>query len=305
MYLIRWCIIKPFLFRLGEQYQTTFQTATSELDFFLLVFSVVVIAAAGYLHNDMMDRDEDEINKPGKNIIGTLIDPKKARGLYYLMTTIGLALAYWLASKLGNFHLSVIQLVMAVSLWFYSVQFKSTFLAGNLVVAFLIGLVPVTVGVYEVPALYLMNAAQVYEIGGAFNFNFLSYWTLGFGAFAFLFTLAREITKDIEDIEGDDAMGAQTLPIILGVSKAKYSVVFVYLLIAIFMIYVQRLYLPDYFSLVYMIVLLLGVGGVTWQTLKANTKKEFHQAGMSSKLLSVAGMLYAVGVAIMLYKHWL
>ncbi|MGH8016481.1 MAG: UbiA family prenyltransferase, partial [Candidatus Zixiibacteriota bacterium] len=38
--------------------------------------------------------------------------------------------------------------------------------------------------------------------------------------FAFLFHLAREIVKDVEDIEGDRLHGVKTLPQIVGVSRA-------------------------------------------------------------------------------------
>ena len=302
---MRWGIIVPFLTRLSEQTGKNFLVALTNLDFAMLVGSIVLVAAGGYLHNDIMDQSVDEINKPGKNIVGELLEEKKARSLYYLITTVGLALAYYLANKLGNAHLSMIQLVMAVSLWFYSVQFKYSFLAGNLIIAFLIGLVPISVGIYEVPALYPKNMDQVFELGNGFNFNFLSYWTLGFGAFAFLFSLAREITKDIEDAEGDEVAGAQTLPIYLGETKAKYCVVGVYTMIAIALIYLHRLYLPDTITLGYMIVLLLGIGYVAWLTLKADNKVAFHKAGNANKLISFIGTLYAVVVAVMLYNQWI
>ena len=305
MYLMRWGVILPFLKRLELQTEKVFVSSLSELDFLVLVLSIVFVAAGGYLHNDIMDQQEDAINKPGKNIIGELIDEKRARGMYYMISVLGLALAYYLANKLGNFHLSIIQLVMAVSLWFYSVQFKSAFLAGNFIIAFLIGLVPVTVGIYEVPTLYAVNAESVYEIGGSFNFNFLSYWMLGFGSFAFLFTLAREITKDIEDSEGDGAVGAQTLPLVVGESVAKYAVIGIYIVISVLMVYAHRLFLPDTFTLAYMAVVLLGLGYVSFLTLRANTAQAYHLAGTVNKVVTVTGLLYAAAVGIMLHYQWI
>jgi len=38
--------------------------------------------------------------------------------------------------------------------------------------------------------------------------------------FAFLLTIAREITKDIEDIPGDAAKGLKTFPLLLGINKS-------------------------------------------------------------------------------------
>ena len=48
-----------------------------------------------------------------------------------------------------------------------------------------------------------------------------------FGVFGFLFTFLREVVKDIEDVKGDMAMEARTLPIVLGISKTKTILVIV------------------------------------------------------------------------------
>ncbi|HJK74047.1 MAG TPA: UbiA family prenyltransferase, partial [Methanocorpusculum sp.] len=49
--------------------------------------------------------------------------------------------------------------------------------------------------------------------------------TLPLSAITFFGTLAREILKAAEDIEGDAAGGAKTLPMILGVQKSGYLAV--------------------------------------------------------------------------------
>ena len=49
-------------------------------------------------------------------------------------------------------------------------------------------------------------------------------WLSGFAAFAFLMTLAREMVKDIEDIEGDREMECRTLPIVWGEKWTKIIV---------------------------------------------------------------------------------
>jgi geranylgeranylglycerol-phosphate geranylgeranyltransferase len=51
-------------------------------------------------------------------------------------------------------------------------------------------------------------------------------------AFAFLTTLAREITKDVEDAEGDAAAGARTLPVMYG-SDTALRIVLVILIITL------------------------------------------------------------------------
>src|SRR5438874_1937034 len=65
-FLVRYCLIIP-------AYQTTFNNTEifpshlSKIDFCLLVLSTVLIAAAGFIINDVFDVRTDEINKPGKN----------------------------------------------------------------------------------------------------------------------------------------------------------------------------------------------------------------------------------------------
>jgi len=45
----------------------------SELDFFLLSLSTVMIAAAGYIINDYFDLKIDRVNRPDKIIVGKYI----------------------------------------------------------------------------------------------------------------------------------------------------------------------------------------------------------------------------------------
>ncbi len=164
---------------------------------------------------------------------------------------------------------------------------------------------PITVGIYEVPFLYIVNADLIYGLGNSFTFNFLSYWTLGFGAFAFLFTFVREIIKDIEDRIGDEATGAQTMPIVIGEKASKYVALSLYLVISIAILFVQRLFLPDTVSLVYMIIVLLGICYAGWLLFKADTPADYHRAGLANKVVSVTGILYAVVVAILLHNQWI
>ena len=40
---------------------------------------------------------------------------------------------------------------------------------------------------------------------------------------AFLMTMSREIIKDVQDMDGDEAHGAKTLPIVYGVRASKWA----------------------------------------------------------------------------------
>jgi 4-hydroxybenzoate polyprenyltransferase len=56
----------------------------------------------------------------------------------------------------------------------------------------------------------------MFQLDGVFK-HFALYLAL----FAFLLNLLREITKDWEDIPGDEAIGANTFPIRFGISNTK------------------------------------------------------------------------------------
>ncbi|MCJ7811800.1 UbiA family prenyltransferase, partial [bacterium] len=76
------------------------------------------------------------------------------------------------------------------------------------------------------------------------------------GTFAFFYHWGREIIKDIEDIEGDRSQNLKTLPIVCGVKPAlTWATVLLVILIGLTLIpYVLRI-----FSILYLIVVTLGV----------------------------------------------
>ncbi len=89
-YLLRICII-------GTYYDfSAARFALSEFNFFLLVLSTVLIAAGGYVINDIKDVKIDLLNKPEKVIIDKKITSKAALRLYYGLTISGIS--YWFIS---------------------------------------------------------------------------------------------------------------------------------------------------------------------------------------------------------------
>jgi 4-hydroxybenzoate polyprenyltransferase len=253
-----------------------------------LVLSVVLIAAGGYILNDIKDVRIDAVNRNG-NPVGRLISPETANKLYQVTTVLGLVIGFVVAFKLGNYNYGIIQLTAAISLWFYSNYFKTEFLSGNIVVAFVVALVPLTVGIYEVSLVQIAYFNQVIEFED-FNFNFLAYWFIAYSAFVFLITLVRELIKDIEDLAGDKAEGANTLPIVLGVKTAKVLVSVLIFLVIGLLVYVRDTYLIDsistgfiYFTIVLFIINLLAL----WME-----KRLLFSASNWTKVISVIGVVY-------------
>jgi len=169
---------------------------------------------------------------------------------------------------------------------------------GNLSVSFLTALVPLMVVLFEIP---LLNRAYGKEmLLHEVNFNYIFAWVSGFSFFAFLTTLIREMIKDAEDFEGDNAYGMRTLPIVLGNRWTKVIIVslivltlsmLVFLLIRFILFSVQP---ADYFSLAYFILLLiLPLLLLIFRVLKAGDRKSFRRASTLIKLIMLTGILYS------------
>jgi len=87
---------------------------------------------------------------------------------------------------------------MAAMLLLYNRRLKGMPLLGNLAVSLLCAL-----------AIYFPE------------FPSLPVFTLPACLFALLATLARELVKDLEDLEGDNAAGLRTFPVVAGISKTR------------------------------------------------------------------------------------
>ena len=188
---MKFSIIGSALTRLSAMTGFDFQSQISNFEFVLLVLSVISIAAGGYILNDYLDTERDEINNKAKG------DLEKGETIATYLLAFGVILGLGLGYYLGNIYLGLIQTFAASTLYVYNVSLKNSPGFGNVMVAFLGGLVPLTVGLYEVPLLNSEYLVTLREFQGL-SFNFIGFWIIGFSVFAFGLTLAREMIKDME-----------------------------------------------------------------------------------------------------------
>ncbi len=157
----------------------------------LIFLAVFLVTGAGNTVNDYYDRNIDAINRPGRPIPSGRIGPQAA--LHY-------SLALFVAGCILAGNVSSICLVLAAFnsalLFLYARSLKATPLAGNVCVAFLTG------------STFLFGGAAAGSAGLLAN-------RIPF-ALSFLISMSREIAKDIEDMAGDRAGGARTLPLMAG-----------------------------------------------------------------------------------------
>lgn len=297
MWLMRYYVIRPMV--AVNDFQLQFPAGL----FWLLVLSTILIAAAGNVINDYFDQGTDRINKPQDIIVEGHVKRRVAMAVYQVFNLLGLGLAFFVAWKIENWELSIISFFAAGSLWFYSVQFKKDLIIGNVVIAFLAGLVPLLVGVYEIPLLlneYGDEVVRAYaealpERDPSEYFRVMFFFVLGYAAFAFLLNLIREVQKDMADMKGDNRINARTIPLVFGIRKAKAIVAGLIFLTILALVFVQQSYLGDYVSLIYLILavvvpLLLGF----WAIYKATTRKQFLRSANFLKVAMLGGILYSI-----------
>lgn len=277
MVLIQFTLIKPILEMNGQQ------ESINWIVFSFLVISTMLLAAGGYVVNDILDVKIDLINKPDKVIVGKKYPLAFCWDLYWTLTISGIVaglLASWYNKT--NTLMSIAPLEAAL-LWFYSSIFKRKFLIGNLVVAFLCAL-----------ALFkpmLFNAAS-------FKTEGLAFLVFGYCGFAFVLTLIREIIKDIEDLKGDEAYDCKTMPILIGTfaSKIVTGILILLLMIALgWFQYNQTLSetfrQTDYLSFCYILLFIqLPLAVLMVMMVKAKTTAGYHFTAFTAKAIMVSGL---------------
>lgn len=201
---------------------------------------VYLMAGAGNVINDIFDCEIDAVNKPGRPIPSGKISLKNARiyavALYLISGILSLIISY----LINNFLFSVIILCSAVIIYAYSRYFKAMPLVGNIVVGGMIGFC------FVVGGFILLCNTQNWDI-----FRVSVY----IGLLAAVANVARELVKDMEDVQGDKIGGAKTFPILYG---KKASSVITILLLAVTVAVHVILYTFGIFNIAYIIILIIA-----------------------------------------------
>jgi geranylgeranylglycerol-phosphate geranylgeranyltransferase len=190
---------------------------------------VFIFTGAGNVINDYVDHKIDAINKPERPIPSGRISLNVAA----IYATILFIIATIMSLLIGIIP-GIIVVLSAILMFLYAYKLKKSCLVGNLSIAFLTGLCFVFAGVV-LQTVYL---------------------SILLGFYAFLMTMAREIVKDMEDVEGDSMEGANTFPIKFGMKSSS-------ILAAFFMILASltspALYLIGIFNVLYLIILIFAI----------------------------------------------
>ena len=273
--------------------QSYVDLALTDFNYILLVIATVCIAAGGYVINNIMDQDTDEIAKPQNRVVGVSISETMAYNWYIGLTIVGVGIGFYLSNVIYKPTFASMFILVATLLYMYATSFKQIPVLGNVVVALMLSTSIIIIGLFDIlPAIDVDNRFRMKEA-----FDILIHYAI----FAFIINLIREIVKDMEDIDGDYQSGINSLPIAIGVQKTKIIVgVLTVISIGILAYYVNsNLFELDY-VVYYAMILIVGpliYFGV--KLLNAATKKEYHHLSLVLKIILFFGIL---SVAVIVFN---
>jgi len=297
MWLMMYYVLRPFVEVNGYE----LQLPTDK--FLLLILATVLIAAAGNVINDYFDQRTDRINRPRDIIVGVQVKRRVAMAVHQIFNLAGLCLAFYISWSVGIWKLSIVHFFAAGSLWFYSVQFKRELIIGNVMVALLAALVPILVGIYEIPLLireYGAEVAQYFKItrpgeDPSVYFKYMFYFIFGYAAFAFALNLIREMQKDMADVKGDMRIGAKTVPLVYGIKNAKRITGVLIVATIIGLVVLQQLVVDDIYSLLYLLVaVVVPLAASLLFNHFAVRRPDFVKAGNALKVAMLGGLIYSI-----------
>ncbi len=178
-----------------------YSAAPGEVIWVPLIFAAVfLITGAGNAINDYFDAGIDAVNRPFRPIPSGRVRKEPVFIFSIALFTAGIIISYFIGSSFIPFFIAVFNSFL---LYFYAFSLKRKVFVGNLSVSYLSG------------STFLFGGAA-YGIEGI-------RFTLVLFSLSMLATLAREIVKSIEDMEGDRKDGAITLPLRIGEKPAAYA----------------------------------------------------------------------------------
>jgi|TARA_B100000123_G_scaffold16481_1_gene12004 4-hydroxybenzoate polyprenyltransferase len=281
-------------------------------NFVILLIVTILIAASGYIVNDIYDYNLDQINKPERVVLGKFLKSRDAIIIYMLFNSLAIVLSIFLCIKIKQEIYILVFLLIIYCLWLYSKKLKKYKIIGNILIAFFISL-----SILNVP---LFSYKNILSDDRFFVFLIISIYSV----LAFLINVKREIIKDIEDIEGDKMHKVKSLPIIFGTKKSKLVTVIIGIIlmfaissIITFQILILRsdllldvggnqfsnpqIWGANYISTVYMFIILIIFFYAELLILNATSKTNFTKV---SKLLKFLMLLSLLSIPVFSLTHF-
>ena len=169
-------------------------------DIKLIIISITIISlvmAFGNIINDYYDIKIDSIEHPDRPLPNNIFSQQFIFFIIFLLIILIIVLSFFI----NEMARKTLYIGVIPPLYLYSIFFKKIPLINNLIIAYLLGMV------------FMFN-----EIVYVNSFSLLILPAL----LAFGLSFIRELIKDIDDYHGDKKFNIYTIPVIIGISNARY-----------------------------------------------------------------------------------
>jgi len=240
-------------------------------------FCVAFITAWGNGINDIKDIESDKINHPKRPLPSGRLTVRKAWAASVFALIAGTLLA-----ALINLNCLIIAVLAALMLLAYSLGLKSIPLLSNVWIALISALTFVFAGLvsaqFHLFTLNLVNAGAV---------------------FAFWFHLARELTKDLQDLKGDRQSGVKTVAAVLPGKMAKSLITACFATVIATAFGVHFYLKPDVlFIVLFLFGMVLPLFYASMKLWTAKSSRNFAHVAALLKVLMPVGLLILLIAAL-------
>ena len=261
--LIRiWNLLIIVLVMMGIAYFILENNAFQKIDFSLfdyclLILSTSILCAAGTTINDYFDIKADKINKPELLIVTKYLKKRWAILFHLIFIAIALVISIYLSNRYSTLFFVIVHIISISIMWYYSTYLKKKMLIGNLTIAILASCIPLFAAWYFKIANESSQVFSPYNSetwSSTIDFSYIYFLALC----AFVQILAREVIKDIHDMEGDKAIHVYSLPMKFGVNRSSWFALILLqmpLVIGVVMVICSTIHLTNF-----SIGLLIGAG---------------------------------------------
>ncbi len=203
-------------------------------DFKLIIISITIISlvmASGNIINDYYDIKIDTIEHPDRPLPNNIFSQQFIFFILFLLIILIIVLSLFI----NEMAQKTLYIGVIPPLYFYSIFLKKIPLINNFIIAYLLGMV------------FMFN-----EIVFVNSFSLLILPAL----LAFGLSLIRELIKDIDDYHGDKKFNIYTIPVIIGISNARYIAIILIIIfqcLCILPYYLNILSYKYFISLIFLI----------------------------------------------------
>lgn len=272
-YLIRFTLIIP---KYGKE------NVLSDFYFVLILFSILLIVAAGFTINDYFHIKVDSENKDEDVIVGRIIKRRITLVIHFILTSVGLISGFYFAYKINHLEISIILIFCAYILWFYNLKLKRIFFLANLIIAGLSAIFVISIATLEIFLKYNHNS----------SINNIKILIL-IATFAFILSLMNEIIKDLKTLEGDKKYKIRTLPTVWSLLKTKEFLKWLSIITA-FIVSIMSIteFKTNVNALSYSFIFIIGpLFLLNIWVYKAQQKLEYERTSKLNKFIIFAGIM--------------